>query len=231
MSSLENAITAHIDIYGKRFEILVDPDLAWLYRTGKKADMLNILVVDEIFENARKGERHKEEDLRKAFGTTDATEIASQILERGEIQLTTEQKRKLLEEKRKKIVAILARECIDPRTGAPHPPQRIEKAMEEARVGVDAFKDAEAQIDAVLKELRPLLPLKFEKVRVAVRVPAEFAPKAYGALKEYGIKQEEWQSDGGIIVVVEMPAGMQADFYDRINKITGGNVQTKIVKK
>ncbi len=230
MVSLDKAIIARLETHGEKFELLVDPDMAYLFKTGSKKDSLNMLVVEEIFTDARKAERPTAEVLKKAFGTTEVMKIAETILRKGDVQLTTEQRKKMTEEKRKKIVAILARECIDPRTGAPHPPQRIEKALEESRVHIDPFKDAEAQLDEVVDALRLILPMKFEKVRIAVRVPAEYAPRAYGTLKEYSIQREEWQSNGNLIVVVEMPAGLQGEFYDKINKITSGSVETKILK-
>ncbi|MFH1285725.1 MAG: ribosome assembly factor SBDS [Candidatus Micrarchaeota archaeon] len=230
MSSLDKCITAHLDYCGERFELLVDSNLAYLYKTGKKTDLANLLVVEEIFKDAKKGERHKNEALQKAFKTTEVMAIAEIILKKGEIQLTTDQKRHMADEKRKKIVAILARECTDPRTSAPHPPQRIEKAMEEARIHIDPFKEAEAQLDEVLKALRLILPLKFEKAKIAVRLPAEFAPKVYGTLKEYGIQKEEWQQNGSLIAVVEMPAGLQSEFFDKLNKLTSGKVETKLLK-
>src|SRR3989338_11152528 len=127
MSSLENAITAHMDYGGKRFEILVDSDLARMYREGRKNELNNVLVVEEIFENARKGERHKSSDLQKAFGTTDVFAIAETILKKGELQLTTDQRRKMLEEKRKKIVAILARAGDYTPPPPPPPPQNPKK--------------------------------------------------------------------------------------------------------
>ena len=229
MSSLENAIIAHLDSHGERFELLVDPDLAYMYKTGKKKDLVNVLIVEEVFKDAKKGDRHKNETLQKIFKSTDIGEIAKQILERGEIQLTTEQRRKMLEEKRKQVVALIAREAIDPRTKAPHPPQRIEKALDEARVHIDAFKDAESQVEAVVSALRPLLPIKFERLRIAVKIPAEYAPKAYGSLKEFNMQRDEWQKDGSLIAVVEIAAGMQSSFYDRVNKMTGGKVETKVL--
>jgi len=230
MVSLDKAITARLETHGEKFEILVDPDLAYLFKTGSKKDTLNLLVVEEIFTDARKAERPTAESLKKAFGTTEVMKIAEVIIRKGDVQLTTGQRKTMAEEKRRKIVAILARECIDPRTGAPHPPQRIEKAMEESRVHIDPFKDAEMQLNEVVDALRPILPMKFEKVKIAVRVPAEYAPRAFGTLKEYNIQKEEWQSNGNLIVVVEMPAGLQGEFYDKINKITSGSVETKILK-
>jgi ribosome maturation protein SDO1 len=230
MVSLDKAIIARLETHGEKFEIMVDPDLAYLFKIGSKKDTLNMLVVEEIFTDARKAERPTAEALKKAFGNTDVVQIAEIILKKGDVQLTTEQKKKMMEEKRKRIVAILARECVDPRTGAPHPPQRIEKAIDESKAHIDPFKDAEAQLDGVVSALRLILPMKFEKVRIAVKIPAEYAPRAFGTLKEYSMQKEEWQSNGSLIVVVEMPAGLQGEFYDKINRITGGNVETKILK-
>src|SRR3989338_3811162 len=137
MANLDTAITAHMDVDGKRFEILVDPDLGYMYRTGKKPELNNVLVVEEVFENAKKGERHTSSVLQKAFGTTDIYKIADIILKKGEIQLTTEQKRKMTEERRKQVIAILMREAIDPRTGAPRSQMRLEQALEQSRVHID----------------------------------------------------------------------------------------------
>ena len=79
--------------------------------------------------------------------------------------------------------------------------------------------------------LRPLIPIRFEKARIAVKLNAEDAAKCYGDLKTFGaIVQEEWQKDGSWIGVVEMPAGMQTDFLARLNAKTRGNVEAKILR-
>ena len=71
-----------------------------------------------------------------------------------------------------------------------------------------------------------------EKVTVAVRIPAEHTGHAYGPVRGMGeIQKEEWQNDGALIVLLEIPAGMQADVYDRLNKLTHGQVTTKLVGK
>ncbi|MCX8196778.1 MAG: ribosome assembly factor SBDS [Candidatus Micrarchaeota archaeon] len=230
MSSLDKSVLAHIDIGGERYEIVVDPDLAYLYKVGQKKELANVLTVEEVFKNFRKGERHTSSALQKAFGTTDLYQIADRILKNGEIQLTVEQRRKMLEEKKKQIIAIIARQAIDPRTGAPHTQLRIQQALEEAKVHIDAFKDATEQIDEVIKALRPIIPLKFEQVKIAVKVPPQFSQKIYGTLKSYGIQKEEWANDGSLIVVIEMPAGMQGEFYERLNRLTAGSAETKLIK-
>jgi len=230
MATLDNSITAHMEIAGERFEVMVDPDLALAFRLGQKKELNNVLTVEEVFKNFRKGERHTSSALQKAFGTTDVFAIAERIVKNGELALTTDQKRKMLEEKRKQIVAILMRECIDPRTGAPHTQLRLEQSMDAARVHIDGFKDAASQVEEVMKALRPIIPLKVEKARVAVKIPPEHAQRVYGTLKGYGIQKEEWARDGSLIVVLEMPAGMQGEFYDKINRATAGAAETKLMK-
>src|SRR5207245_11401341 len=118
---------------------------------------------------------------------------AKQIVQRSYIQLTTDKRRQMLEAKHKQIVQYIAANAINPQTGAPHPPQRIENAMEEAKVHVDPFKSIEEQVKEVLDALRPLIPIRFEKVRIAVKLSAEDSAKAYGDLKSFGtILKEEW---------------------------------------
>ncbi len=226
---MENTIIARLEKGGERFEIIVDPRLAYDYKTGAKKDLANVLVAEEVFRDARKGDRQTSSALQKAFGTTDVYKIAEMIFREGEVQLTTEQRKKLLEEKRARLVSLIARNCVDPRTKAPHPPLRIEAALEQARFHVDAFKPAEEQLDNAVEALRGILAISFEKVKVAVKVPAQFAGKAYGVLKEYGLSREEWGADGSLMVVCEMPAGIQGEFYDRLNKLAAGQAQTRLL--
>ncbi len=231
MVSLDKAIIASYDKDGEHFELYLDPDNAYLYKEGSKKDLKNILVVEEVFEDAKNGERHKSDKVKKAFGTTDVFEILKTVLEKGEIQLTTEQRRKKVEERRKQVLGIICSEAIDARTKAPIPIQRLENALEQVRFMVDPNKDAREQVPAVVKLLLPILPIKFEKVEIAVKVPPAHAHRAYGSLKSYGIRKEQWLGDGSLIVVIEIPAGMQGEVFDRLNKLTAGQVETKIIER
>jgi len=224
-------VTARFEKAGEKFEVLVKPDAVQKIRDGKDIDLLRELAIDEIFRDAHKGSKASEEKMIEFFGTTDPLAVAKQIIQRGEIQLTTEQRRQMLEAKRKQIVQYIAANAVNPQTGAPHPPQRIENAMEEAKVHVDPFKSLEEQVKEVLDALRPLLPIRFEKVRIAVKLSAEDSAKTYGDIKSFGtIVKEEWSPTGAWIGVVEMPAGLQTDFLERLNAKTKGNVETRILK-
>lgn len=231
MTTLEKAILADLAIEGRKFEVYVDPELANMYREGRKPDVRNILVVEEIYADAKKGEKAKSADVQKAFGTTDIMKVLEVILKKGNIQLTSEQRRKKVEEKYKQIVSILMRETIDPRTNAPHTQARIEEALEKAKIHVDPFRDARDQLPGILKEIMAIIPLKFEKMKIAVKIPPQYAHQAFGVLKAWGMLKEEWARDGSLIVLVEIPSGAQGEFYDRINKLTAGNNETRVIEK
>jgi ribosome maturation protein SDO1 len=214
----------------EHFEVLVKPNKALDYRNGKISAISEVLAAETIYSDANKGTRVADEKLHKAFGTTDAFKIADMILKKGTLQLTTDQRRKMVEDKRKQIIDFIARQAIDPKTNLPHPPLRIENAMEQIRYPIDPYKPVEEQAKDIVKLLRPILPLKIEQMNVAVTVPAECSQKAYGALKGFGtIKRDEWRSDGSWYGVIEMPAGTYASFINKLGEITKGKGEAKLV--
>ncbi|MEM5814705.1 MAG: ribosome assembly factor SBDS, partial [Candidatus Aenigmatarchaeota archaeon] len=166
--------------------------------------------------------------VNKTFGTNDILAVAKKIIREGEVQLTTEQRHRMLEEKTKAIASIIARNGVNPQTGIPHPQDRILRAMEEARVRVDMEKRPEEQVDAVMEAIRPVIPVRFEKVRIAVKVPAQYAGRAAGVIRNFGApSKEEYGSDGSYMCVIEVAAGIQAEIYDKLNSLTHGEVQVK----
>lgn len=215
---------------GDEFEILVNSDMAYEYITGKRSDPLSVLEAEDIFKDANKGEKASDEKLKKAFGTTDISKIADIMLKKGDVPITTEQRAKMAEEKRKQIVEIISKNSIDPRTNAPNPPIRVENAMKEAKVTVDPFKSVGEQVETVVEKLRAILPLKFTTVRLEVVIPPENANRCFGILKQYGMKSDEWQGNGSLKAVLEFPAGLQTEFFDKINKATQGKAITKMLQ-
>jgi ribosome maturation protein SDO1 len=178
MISVDKAVVARLKSKGMNFEILVDPRKAFEMKKGANINIQDILAYPAIYKDARKGEVAREEDLQKTFGTTDVFKIAEEIIKKGEFSLTTEQKRELIEEKKNQIANLISKRAINPQTNTPHPPQRILNAMESVGVNIDPFVDAEIQVERVLKAIKPILPIKFEKVLLQLKIPAEYSGKA-----------------------------------------------------
>ncbi len=232
MVTLEEAVTSRLKTHGTVFEVLVDPEGALSYRQGDEVDVEKILAVEDVFENASRGDRSSEEDLVKAFETTDVLTIAAKIIKKGEIQLTAEQRKRIIENKRRQVVTVIARNAINPQTGTPHPPTRIERAMEEARVNIDPTKSVQEMVNVTMKAIRPIIPIRFEEVDVAVKIPPAYAPKAYGEIATFAkLQKEQWQNDGSWVGVVRLPAGLQDEFYSLVNRLSKGDAETKLLKR
>ena len=180
---------------GEKFEILVKPDPALDYKLGKIKDISSVLVSDEIYQNSSKGTRASSEKLQKAFKTEDVLIIAEKILQKGDLNLTTEQRRKMTTEKRKQIITFIAKTFVDPRSHLPHPPLRIEQAITDARVSIDPFRSSEEQVKDIVENLRSIIPLKSENLLLEISIPAQYVAKSYSVLKSTGVlKKEGWQT-------------------------------------
>ena len=233
MISLDEAVTARLESHGERFEVLIDPDAALeMKRDEFDDDIEDVIAAEDVFENAARGDRPAEEDLKVVFETTEPLSIIPTVVKDGEIQITAEQRREMQEQKRKQLINQIARNAVNPQMdNAPHPPERIERALEEAGFRVDPMEPVESQIDDALDDLRPVIPIRFDEVTVAVQVPASDAGKTQAQVREYGdLEREEWQPDGSWVGVVTFPAGMQNDFYDLVNELTSGEAETRILK-
>ncbi len=218
MVKLDDAIIARLEHAGHKFEILVDPDAVERIREGK-LDMEKDLASEDIFKDAKKGDKAGEDAIKEVFKTDDLSRIVTEIIKRGQIQLTTEQKHKMVETKRKIIISTISRESINPQTNAPNPPARIEAAMEEAKIHIDPFKPVNEQINLVLKELKPIIPIRMEKVKLAIKVRGEAYGRMYGEISHEGqIIKEEWGKDGNWMCVIEVPAGLYGDVMSALGR-------------
>jgi ribosome maturation protein SDO1 len=229
---LGDAVLARLEKQGKRFEIIVDPKLAWRFKQGEQIELSDVLRGDTIFEDALRSKKSPVEDLEAVFETTDEIEIARIILMEGSLQLTTEQRREMVEKRLRQVIDIIVRNCINPKTGLPHPPARIENAIEEAKVIVDSTRSAEEQVRDVVKALQPILPIRMEIQQIAIKIDADFAAKAYGVVERFAtVTKDEWQKDGSWIAIVEVPGGLRGDLIDALNTLTRGRAEIKILKK
>ena len=216
---------------GEKFEILVKPDPALDYKLGKKNDVSSVLISDDIYSDSGKGTKPATEKLLKAFGTEDLTEIAKIILQKGDLNLTTDQRRKMIDEKKKQIVAFIAKTYVDPKTHLPHPPLRIEQAMKDARVSIDPRKNTDEQAKDVVEKLRSIIALKSENLQLEIIIPAQYASQSYAVLKSVGsLKKEEWQNNGSLKAILEIPAAARPNVIDRLGSITKGSASVEVVQ-
>jgi ribosome maturation protein SDO1 len=226
----EKFTVARLTKEDEHFEILVKPQKALEYHNGKLLTITDVLAAEIIFSDANKGTRISEEAMKKAFRTIDPLKIADEILKKGTLQLTTDQRRKLVEDKRRQIIDFISRQAVDPKTNLPHPPTRIENAMEQIHYPIDPYKSVEEQAKDIVKLLRPILALKIEQIVVAVKISPPYASRVYGAIKCLGVlKREEWRGDGSWYGELEIPAGVYASVINKLGDVTKGSGEAKII--
>jgi ribosome maturation protein SDO1 len=217
---------------GENFEIVINPEKVVDFKKKKIEDVREVIMYERIFYDAKKGLEASHDHMLSLFETADPLKVAKIILEQGEIQFTQEYRENKRKEKFNKITDILVRNAVDPRTGLPHPRTRIEAALAEAKIKVDDLLDAEDHIQEIVHKLMPILPIKFSTKEMQIRVLAQYAPKVHPIMTKFGkLLSENWQSDGSLVCNVEIPAGLQNELFDALNKLSHGSTESKVVRE
>jgi ribosome maturation protein SDO1 len=222
-------VIARIKTGGKHFEILVDVDKALAFKKGGDISVNEVLVIDKIFTDAKKGDHASGKDLEEAFKTQDSAEVARQIIKRGDIEVPVEYRHKELSDKAKQIVTFLSKNAVDPRTGRPYTPERIESAIKESGVNI-TNKPIDSQLKEITEKIAIILPLRIETKRIKIVIPARYSGQAYGVVQTYK-EREEWMNNGDLEIIINLPVGLQMEFYDKLNSLTHGSVISQEVKE
>ena len=216
MVSLDDAVLARLEKGGSRYEILVDPELVETWKADPNSvELADLLAIDEVWSDAKAGDRPTSDALERVFGSTDLSTCVDKILRDGSIQLTTAQRRQMVDERMKQIVNEIAMTATDPKTKLPHPPTRIENALQEARFKADPFLSVERQVKDAVSILKPIIPLQFITIKLAFKVPG----KDYGGVSNLlrdSMQKDQWLPDGSWACVIEVPGGMKNEIISRV---------------
>lgn len=220
-------VTARLKVKSTMYEIHVDLDEALKVKTGK-GDIMTAIDVPKIYIDIKKGQQASQDQLMQAFGTTDAYQIAQQIITKGEVQKTQEFRDAERDAKVKQVIHLILKNASD-QHGRPYTEDRLTRALDEAHVHIDN-KPAEQQLTTIIEQLKKVIPIKLETKRIKLTIPAQYSGQVYALLKDFK-ESEEWLANGSLQAVIAIPAGMQLDFYDKLNHITHGAVHSEDVKE
>jgi len=213
----------------KHYEIMVDLEPALKLRKGESINVQNVLLSNDIFYNHKSGEKAAADDLMAAFGTSNTFEVADRIIKKGDIQIPKDYRDEQQENKRKQVTDWFVRNAVDAKTGRPFTPQMIESAL--GQIGANITNaPIEQQVLSITESLKTILPLKIETKKLAITIPVIYTGKVYGLLNQYKEK-EDWLADGSLKVVVNIPVGLQSEFYDKLNSVTHGAALSEEIKE
>src|SRR3989344_7970937 len=211
-------VEAKLKVKNKTFEVSVDFDEALKVVKGT-GDVMRALNAANIFYNAKEGSIASKQDLMDAFQTSDVHAIARTIITRGELQKPQEFRDAEREARVKQVIGLLLRNAVD-QHGRPYTEERLKRAIDEVHWNFDN-RPAEKQMPELLSKLEKVIPIRVETKKIRLKIPARFSGNVYGMLKDYK-ESEEWLPNGDLQVVMNIPAGMQLDFYDKLNSVTHG---------
>ncbi|KAI0820638.1 Shwachman-Bodian-diamond syndrome protein [Trametes gibbosa] len=196
---LTNVSIVRLKKGGKRFEIACYKNKVQEWRSGVETDIDDVLQIANVFVNVSKGEVAKNQDLQKAFNTSDTNTIVKEILKKGELQVGDKEREHDLSSVRREIATLVSEKCVDPSTQRPYPVGVIDKAMTEAGFSVRPGKNAKSQVSECIKLLQTgsKLPIQRARMRVRVSLPVADAEKLKPKVLEGAdtVEKEEQASD------------------------------------
>ena len=219
-------VEARLRIKGKEYAISVDVDEALKVKKGN-GDVTRALDSNAIYTDLSKGFQASKDELEQSFGTSDLYEIANKIMKSGEIQKPQEYRTAEREQKIKQVINLILQNAVD-QHGRPYTEDRIKRAIDEVHYSFDN-RPAEKQMPELVHKLKTIIPIKLETKKIKLIIPARFTGQVYGILQDYK-ENEEWLNNGDLVVTVNMPSGMQIDFYEKLNSVTHGAVQSEEIE-
>lgn len=219
-------VEARIKVKGKQFEISVDLDEALKVKAGK-GNVSAALNMPAIYTDVKKGNAASKDELNAFFDTDNVLVIAEMIMKKGEIQKNQEFRDAEREKKIKQVIDLILRNAVD-QHGRPYTEERIRKAIGEVHFNFDN-RPAEQQMPELITKLATVIPIKVETKKIKLTIPARYSAQVYGMLKDYK-ESEEWLGNGDLQVVMNIPSGLQIDFYDKLNSVTHGAVVSEEIK-
>ena len=219
---------ARIKINGKHFEIMVDLDLALKLRRGEPINIQNVLLANDIFTNSQNGSKASSSDLITCFGTSDLNQVATRIVQKGEVQLPKDYRDEQQDNKKKQVADFFVKNAVDARTNKPFTLQQIENALSQTGVNITNVP-IEQQISSITEALKTILPIKIETKKLAITIPAIHTGKIYALVNQYKEK-EDWLNNGDLKVIINIPVGLQMEFYDKLNAVTHGSALSEEIK-
>tara|TARA_Y100000310_G_C20581620_1_gene763298 strand:+ start:565 stop:1236 length:672 start_codon:yes stop_codon:yes gene_type:complete len=220
-------VTARHKFKGKNYELKVDLEEALKVKKDE-GDITLAVESPAIYHDVAKGTTVSDSDLTDAFNSTNLHDAAKIIIQKGEVQKTQEFRDSEQEEKRKQIITLILKNASD-QHGNPYTEERITRAMDEAHINIDK-RPAEQQLPEVISKLKEIIPIKIETKKIKITIPAQYTGQAYSIVGDYK-ESESWLDNGSLEVTLNIPSGMQMEFYEKLNDITHGAVQSEEISE
>uniref|UniRef100_A0A2M4AQ01 Ribosome maturation protein SBDS n=1 Tax=Anopheles triannulatus TaxID=58253 RepID=A0A2M4AQ01_9DIPT len=232
---LTNVAVVRMKKNGKRFEIACYKNKVLSWRAGAEKDLDEVLQTVAVFHNVSKGEVAKKEELAKAFGKDDVTEICKEILAKGELQVSEKERQDQLESMFKEIATTVADKCVNPETKRPYPVSIIEKSMKDIHYSIKPHRNAKQQALDVIRLLKDTIPVERAKMRLKLTLPGKEARKLKDRILKLSstvTENEEWQGELLVLTCLVDPGHFrEMDEIIRVDSKGSGTLEVLNLKE
>lgn len=212
---------------GHNFEILTHHGKVEPYKEGT-IGWSNVPYIEAIFKDSAKGDRYTDFQLKESFGTSSIEECMKIIVDRGELQLTSEDRKKKKEELKRKIINEIHKYYLDPKTMKSHPITTLESAIERTKINITLEKGFQRQFDEIVKKLPEFIPIRKCVMEGTLTIPNTYIGKAQGVISKFAEEGSKKYLSTHLEVQVSVIPGVYDNFMKELSSATKGEALFEI---
>jgi len=215
---------------GKRFELACFRNKVMAWRTKSEKDLDEVLQIHTIFTNVSKGQAANSKDLAKAFGDKPEADIVLEILAKGQLQVSKEERERANEQQFTEVARMVTERCVNPDTQRPYTMAQIERAMKDIHVSIKPNQPLKKQALEVMAQLKESIPIDRAQMRLRIALPQSCNPKAIKAAiqAKITIEEEDWE-DGDLEIICTIQPGVFRDVDEAVRGQSKGKGQVEIM--
>jgi ribosome maturation protein Sdo1 len=150
-----------ITVKYKGLEILCKPETIVKYRANKLPMSSVVITDDAIYKNIKKGNVASDKDITKAFGQKlELNDALDLMLQKGDFQLTTKERRELIDQRMSRLLEYFHTHYIDPTTNVAHPITRLQATFSQIKAKVNYEMPFDKNVELIRKDMLGVLPIK-----------------------------------------------------------------------
>lgn len=163
---LTNVAVVRLSGHGNRFEIACYKNKIVNYRQGTETDLSEVLQTTTVFTNVSKGQFAKSSLLQECFGTADEEEVCRFILEKGEVQISDQERAVQLESMLREVASMVSEKCINPVNRRQYTMAQIRDAMKKAGFMVHPTRNVKQQFLDCVRLLQEKSVINIERAKM-----------------------------------------------------------------
>jgi ribosome maturation protein SDO1 len=231
-STSEKPILVRLKLPKHTVEVLCHANTVKDYKEGKIKNIEKVLVSDKIYKNASRGEVFSKKEIEAAFFDKEKDEpmdeaaILDRIIRTGTAQITVDETREAIVQKRKEIIHYICANFVDPKSGSKIPQTRVEAALDNIKgLTIDDKRAAQVQANELLRKIIDTgLALKKNELEGSVTVPQKSLGGAKGIIQKWcSINGTPDYKSDNVVFKIGLSPGDWDIFMKEMSSATGGD--------